>query len=251
MLWLAVSVGSFLTGSYLAFAFLMLMPGTGLLVFLVYGYKPRQLLVEKGSDYNRLVVATADVNGRDWKVFYGESTIVNSFLNRPLFHEKPINSLAIRRLLRALLRLFILSQWVIAVAAASLKEWNAIIISFWIMLCIFSNLFAYMARHGVKDWLEYSVNLDLKLYKVSLSSRRALLNTILALNPDTFDYLEGTDEEDMNAFKKGATKWIDPILAEGESRSLWEAVILSRMKGEQVSEDDRKYYWYKYIDEGI
>jgi hypothetical protein len=98
MLWLAVSVRSFMIGTYLAFAFIMLMPGTVLLVFLVHSYKPRQLLVEKGSEYNRLVVATSDVTGYDWKVFYGESTIINSFLNRPLFHEQLINSPRIQRI---------------------------------------------------------------------------------------------------------------------------------------------------------
>jgi hypothetical protein len=80
-----------------------------------------------------------------------------------------------------------------------------------------------------------------------LSSRRAL-------NPDTFEYLPGKDEEDMKAFRDGGVKWIDSILAKGESRSLWEAVTLSKMKADvddQVDKGSRDSYWYKYVDGGL
>lgn len=133
----------------------MLMRGTGILVSIIHGSKPRQLLVDKGTDYNHMVVVTENVNGSNWMVFYGESKIVNSFLNRPLYREKSTRSPAIRRLLRLLLRGFILSQWAMAIGAASLQEWNALIISFWVLLCIFSHTCIYTAQDGVKDWLQY------------------------------------------------------------------------------------------------
>lgn len=261
VLWLVVGVGSYLLGCYVAGAFLVLMPGTGLLVSLIHGSKPRQLLVDKGTDYNRMVVVTENVNGSNWMVFYGASTIVNSFLNRPLYRDKPTHSPAIRRLLRVLLRVFILSQWAMATGAACLQEWNAFIISFWVALCIFSYSCAYTAQNGVKDWLQYDINLRLKRYEVTLSSRRALLNTVLALNPDTFDCVEGHDEDDLKAYREGAMKWLDHILAKGKSRSDWETATLNAIRSnsaedvEEGKQDDnkdwRKEYWYKYIGEGI
>ena len=239
----------------------MLMPGTGFLVLLIHGSKPRQLLVDKGTDHNRMVVVTENMNGNNWMVFCGESTIVNSFLNRPLWREKSAHSPAIRRLLRSLLRIFILSQWAMAVGAASLEEWNAFIISFWVLLCIFSQSCVYTAQDGVRDWLQYDVGLCLERFEVTLSSRRALLNTILALNPDTFDSIDGQEVDHPRLFREGAIKWLDPILARGKSRSDWETATLNLMRsngkddvaeGEQdINKDWRKEYWYRYIGEGI
>lgn len=261
VLWLVVGVGSYLLGCYVAGAFLVLIPGTGILVSLIHGSNPRQLLVDKGTHYNRMVVATEDVNGSNWMVFYGESTIVNSFLNRPLYREKSTHSPAIRRLLRVLLQGFIISQWAMAIAAASLQDWNALIISFWILSCIFSHTCIYTAQDGVKDWLQHDISLGLERYEVTLSSRRALLNTILALNPDTFDFVEGQDENNPKPYREGAMKWLDHVLAKGKSRSDWETATLNLMRsngednveeGEQDDNKDwRREYWYKYIGEGI
>ena len=261
ILWLVVCIGSYLLRCYVAGAFLVLMPGTGFLVLLIHGSKPRQLLVDKGTDHNRMVVVTENMNGDNWMVFCGESTIVNSFLNRPLWREKSAHSPAIRRLLRSLLRIFILSQWAMAVGAASLEEWNAFIISFWVLLCIFSQSCVYTAQDGVKDWLQYDVNLRLERFEVALSSRRALLNTILALNPDTFDSIDGQEVDHPRPFREGAIKWLDPILARGKSRSDWETATLNLIRsngkdhvaeGEQDNNKDwRKEYWYQYIGEGI
>lgn len=91
-----------------------------------------------------------------------------------------------------------------------------------------------------------------------MSSRRALLNTILALNPDTFDIVEGQDENNLKPYRE---EWLDHVLARGQSRSDWETATLNVMRsnGEDIAEEDkqddnkdwRKEYWYKYIGEGI
>ncbi|KAL8668845.1 MAG: hypothetical protein Q9168_006542 [Polycauliona sp. 1 TL-2023] len=261
ILWLVFAVGSFLSGSYLAGAFLVLLPGTGLLVSFIHGSKPLQLLVDKGADYNRLVVVTENVNGSNWMILFGESTIVNSFVNRPLYRAKPIHSPTMRRILRIALRGFIFSQWAMAIGAASLQDWNALIISFWILLCIFSHTCVYTARDCVKDWLQHDVDLRLDCYEATLSSRRALLNTILALNPDTLEVVEGQDETSPKRYREGAMKWLDQVLARGRSRSDWETATLNVMRrnGEDIvregEQDDnqewRKEYWYTFIGEGL
>lgn len=68
---------------YLSLMFLIVVPATGIVIFFLYGSTPR-LLDESGSGYNRLVVVAEHMNAADWTVFYGENTIINSFLNRPL-----------------------------------------------------------------------------------------------------------------------------------------------------------------------
>lgn len=74
-----------------------------------------------------------------------------------------------------------------------------------------------------------------------MSSRRALLNTILALNPDTFDFVEEHDEDDLKAYREGAMKWLDHFLAKGKSRSDWETATLNatRSNGEEDVEEGK------------
>lgn len=81
------------------------------------------LLIESRSGYNRLVVIAEHMNATDKTVFYGESTIISSFLNRSEPFGPQICGLAL-----ASLRM-VLSQWcVLAIGPAALKDWNAYLI---------------------------------------------------------------------------------------------------------------------------
>jgi hypothetical protein len=86
--------------TYLAMAFLLVVPLTGTVIFALYGSSPRGLLVTEpvsGKRYNRLILVAEHVNAADWIVFYGESTIVNSLLNRPLEPRGPRKSWSVGR----------------------------------------------------------------------------------------------------------------------------------------------------------
>src|SRR5262249_45392161 len=69
---------------WISFTFCLLTPFTGLVVYALYGFRPRRLLVEKRSDYVRLLLVSEHMNSSEWIVIYGESTVVDSLLNRPL-----------------------------------------------------------------------------------------------------------------------------------------------------------------------
>ncbi|KAI0532029.1 hypothetical protein GGR58DRAFT_518048 [Xylaria digitata] len=203
--------------AWLSLAFLVLMPITGVIVFILHGSNPRCLLVEKPTRWNRLIA------------FYGESTIINSLLNRPL---KPLGSVKrppIATSLRIILRVFILGQWAIALGAAAIKDWNAYFVTFWISFCIFMQAYVMPPEKGAKQWMKSYASIKIERYRTTLSSRRALLNTIIALNPDTFALLPGENREDRDRFAAEAMKWIDPILVEGPTRTRWEEATLKAM----------------------
>ncbi|KAK7965767.1 uncharacterized protein PG986_000044 [Apiospora aurea] len=156
----------------------------------------------------------------DWKVFYGESTLVNSVLNLPLRGNPPRH----KELpgLRTFLRCLIFSQWAITVASAAKKDWNALGISFWVLFCILARTFAFSAKESTRSWLQHSSGIRLERFETDLSSRRALLNTVMALNPDTFAIDSTTGKEEHSALYSGALLWIDPILKPGPDRTKWE-----------------------------
>jgi hypothetical protein len=155
---------------YWALAFLVLMPLTGASITRIHVKGPRYLNIEGSSPFNRLVVVTQHMNETNWRVFYGESSVVNALLNKPLLrdrpgpkneksqasqssHAEPINvqeelarpkndkkSFLAKRgrvatgielhAVRLALRFFVLGQWVVAIAAAALQGWDAYIIAF-------------------------------------------------------------------------------------------------------------------------
>lgn len=280
MAFLACLAATVVLRLYFALAFLALMPATGLVVHAMYGGRPRRLLVDDASAYNRLVVVAEHMNAADWIVVYGESTLVNSLLNRPLEASgpKPASS-AIAGVLRVALRSLILGQWAMAIAAAATKNWNSFFICFWVVFSISTHAYLIPPTSLAKDWLRSCAKVKLRRYQTQVSSRRALLNTLVALNPDTFPETsapQGLHGEDRTGFSKEGMRWIDPILKPTHSRTAWEGATreaLEELSGltpaDLTSELYRssevnflsagwnsKYrgkecYWKKFITEGI
>ncbi|KAI0907409.1 hypothetical protein F4823DRAFT_553607 [Ustulina deusta] len=259
-----------LARSWIALAFLIIMPLTGSVVYLVHGGRPRRLgaKADSGSRYNRLVVVTRHMNESQWQVYYGESSVVNSLLNWPLRSE-PLSSKRTRAWLRMLLRVLILGQWAAAIGAAAVKDWNAYLITIWIVICIFSHTFAFSGKRSVKSWLRHFADIEMERFTTQLSSRRALLNTIIALNPDTFS-IDRNGKENLDKFDSGSLLWMDPILKAGPERSMWEeatrqAMVEERNLEAETTESESGVdqihpnwekvfgdrYWCKYIPEGM
>ncbi|KAF7586205.1 hypothetical protein BBP40_009296 [Aspergillus hancockii] len=262
---------------YLALAFLVAVPVTGLVVSALYGCKPRRLLVDGHSSYNRLALLTEHMNSMDWIVFYGESTIVNSLLNRPLEPSDDAVSSPTASWLQGMLRILILGQWGLVIGAAALKNWDAFFITFWVVLCIFSHAYLIPPSLGAKDWMRLNARIRIERVGTQVSSRRALLNTIIALNPDSFAWSASKQQEDRSKLDESGMRWVNPVLAPSSSRSQWEeatrramneaaerysnAELASAMwhdeKGGVLSAEwntgypSDKYYWKPFILEGI
>jgi hypothetical protein len=260
---------------YVTLAYTMILLLTGWVVSIMYGGKPRQLRVEHGSKYNRLVVAALHMNETRWQAFYGESSVINSLLNWPLRNEQ--NSRSMLWASRLALRILILGQWALILGASVLKGWDAYFITFWILFCIIWQSHLFSPERRAKKWMEYFADVEMERYEVQLSSRRALLNCIIALNPDTFPIDSATGNGDYSAFYEGATKWIDPILKRDPDRASWEEATRLAMveansqatpfinsKGEcmrkgpavlQSAENEDKLhttrYWFRFISEGM
>lgn len=213
----------------LAFAFLILT--TGFVVFTLHGRKSLHLLVSKPSSFNRLVLVAEHTNASSWTAFYGESTLVNSLLNRPLEPIGPDISATMARMARIALGLCIGGQWALILGAAALKGLDAYVITFWVVFCILTHALLIPPLAAVREWLRSCACIELRRYQAQLSSRRALLNTVMALNPDTFSQSEATKQDDRSSFYKDALKWIDPILAQGSSRTRWENATRDAMNG--------------------
>ncbi|RYP37607.1 hypothetical protein DL768_010850 [Monosporascus sp. mg162] len=103
-------------------------------------------------------------------------------------------------------------------------------ITFWIVFCILAHVLLITPQTAAREWLRSCACIELRRYRAQLSSRRALLNTIMALNPDTFLRSEITKQEDRSSFYEDALKWIDPILARGLSRTRWENATREAME---------------------
>ncbi|KAI1490445.1 hypothetical protein F5X96DRAFT_694669 [Biscogniauxia mediterranea] len=267
---LAMIVMSGILQTWLSLAFLVLMPITGVVVLGIHGSNPRRLLVEKPTRWNRLILVAEHENTTNWMAFYGETTILNSLLNRPL---KPLDSgerTPLTTMLRMVLRVLILGQWAIVLGAAAVKNWNAYFITFWIAFCIFMQAYVMPPEQGAKEWMKSYAGIQIQRCHTTLSSRRALLNTIIALNPDTFSLLPGTDQDNRDNFAPGAMKWIDPILGTGPERVKWEEATLKAMNditthfppkktknpesnvpSAEWKEEYKKEFWAPFILEGI
>ncbi|KAI0002609.1 hypothetical protein F4779DRAFT_622243 [Xylariaceae sp. FL0662B] len=270
---LAMIAMSAILQTYLSLAFLVLMPLTGSVVLVLYGINPRRLLVNSASEFNRLILVAEHLNATDWIVFYGESTILNSLLNRPLEPRGPKKRPAHTAVLRMILRIFVVGQWALALGASATKDWNAYFICFWIALCIIVHAYMIPPQREAKEWMKSYAGFQMERYQTRLSSRRALLNTVVALNPDTFALLRETQKEDRTKLDDEAVKWIDPILERGLSRTKWEQATLGAMNeaAAQASPEDmemdakhresfpseewkreyQKEYWSPFITEGI
>lgn len=255
--------------TWISFAFLLLIPVTGMVVFCLYGSQPRRLLVEKKSEYIRLLLVTEHMNSADWLVIYGESTIVNSLLNRPLEPDGLSLSPAMTMVFRFLLRLMILGQWGLVLGAAATKDWNSYFVCFWISFSIFSQAYLITPQRGAKAWSELQANLKLQRYGTRVSTRRTMINTIVALNPDTFSFDEEAKVPNMTEFNNEGMKWVDPILTPSNNRTMWEEATLKAMVEDQQQlaasdpdsfpspgwnakyADPKTCYWREFIPEGI
>ena len=243
-------VMSVILETWVALAFFCLMPVTGLIVYALHRNGPRRLLVDRPSDYNRLV------------------------LNRPLEPRRRASDLRapITRVSHMALRVLILGQWAMALAAAALVDWNAYCITFWVVVCITTFAYAIPPEYEAREWTT-ACGLKLTRFRTVVSSRRALLNAIIGLNPDSFAYNSETEQDDRSVFAPGALRWVDPILKDGPARIAWEVETrrmmadepdrfegkaLDAFEAEQalLAEPDAKYtgtrdYWKDYIPEGM
>ncbi|GAP83670.1 putative peptidase family M3 [Rosellinia necatrix] len=255
---------------YISFAFLLVIPLTGGVIHATRGGHPPTLKDTPGSNYNRLVVAALHMNETDWLAFYGETTLVNALLNLPLRVKR--FSGANHWALNIALRLLIFGQWSLAIGAAATQGWDAYVITFWILLCIFFHVFIFSTRHSCQDWLEQSASFRLSRIEVELSSRRALLNTLVALNPDSFAFDPASQKDVLAAFYPNSLAWIDPILKCCPDRSVWEEATRMAMAAERdpvkaaqgqkpasangPAEPEwvskfKQWYWCRFISEGI
>jgi hypothetical protein len=124
-------------------------------------------------------------------------------LNKPLYRAGITPAL---RLLRPLLQLLIGGQWVLAVGSCAMQDWNALLITFWLVFCVWASTYTFPPESGVYDWLRYNCNLGILRVQAefsSRSSRRSMLSAMLYLNPDS---------------KERRTDWITAILASSDDR---------------------------------
>ena len=259
---------------YWALVFLVLMPLTGVAINRMHVKGPRKLKIGEPGKYNRLVVVTEHMNETFWRVFYGDSDVVNALLNKPLRKDQPLNEVkawpgkvkawpgkvkawpgkvkawpgkvkawydkvatgAELSFFRLAFRAMVAGQWVLAIAAAALQGWDAFIIAFWIGLSILSRTFIFSEEQTVREWVHNDVGVEFERYRVTLSSRKTLLGLIVALNPDSFK-LEGTKKTDYSSKQTDAWRWIDPILKVSDERDEWQEKLRSALKKEKISPD--------------
>ena len=278
ILWTAsISVAIFL-GTYISLAFLVAVPATGGVIFILYGSNPRRLLVSKPgtSRANRLILVAEHMNSTHWTAFYGESILVNSLLNRPIEPSGPRLPPAARPVLHGVLRVLILGQWAMALAAAATKDWNSYLLCFWVAFCIFAHAYVIPVGSLAGNWATSFAGIRMERYQTTLSSRRTMLNTILALNPDTFALDSGSSSNNNNnnnnkqeiqtSFDAEALRWIDPILERGVLRTRWEQASLKAMQESQNNDKMESLlpgpssewlgeygndYWAPFVFEGI
>ena len=232
--WIVLVVSAAMAGLYHGLAYLLIMPMTGLVVRVTHGYMPRQLVKPDGSSLDRLVVASDSLNASEWWAFYGQGSLINSIVNKPIC--RATNSVE-SKALGWLLRLLIAGQWYLVVSSCALQNWNAFFVSFWIVLCAIESVFGYPAEDNAKDWLRQDCKVASKLFRTVFSSRRALLSALIYLNPDS---------------KDECTKWIDPILADTQDRRDWEAAMLLAINDVSlVDQAGKDKHWWKYILEAV
>ena len=263
---------------YIGLAFLILVPITGLLIFFLYGNRPRTLRSQGFGESDRIIVVTEHPNSTNWKVFCGEGAIVNPILNLPLKARRERLSRTSERLTRIVLRVLILAQWAVVLASAALKNWNSIIICFWIIFCIVTHTYFLPPTMGAQCWIKSCACISIERYQTNVSSRHALLNTIMALNPDTIPWSsKNLSPVRVQKWVDGAMTWIDPVLKQCPDRTRWETASREALAQsaehfgiEQLASDDListlwqsgrltwhvEYekmgdYWLQYIPEGI
>ncbi|KAJ2974249.1 hypothetical protein NQ176_g6156 [Zarea fungicola] len=258
---------------WISLAFFLIVPITGWTVSSLHGNQPR-LPDHNDSSGQRMLVVCEHMNTARWLVLIGESTLINSLLNRPLKQQRPPCSPSTKILLRLFLRICIAGQWGAAIAAAVTKGWSSYLISLWQCSIILFHAFLVTPSDAAKDWATRHARLKIQRFGIQASSRRALLNTIVALNPNTFPATERGAPNRAKFFVTGM-KWIDPILTGSADRECWEeatrqamieASKLKEMVGVSSAEAQpfladfpsqpwrdkfARHYWMERIPEGI
>ncbi|KAK1981456.1 hypothetical protein LZ30DRAFT_82095 [Colletotrichum cereale] len=268
--WLLIAcniAAAFLLGYQIGAVFLICVCFSGTFVCFLHGNRPRSFLRNDPSNFPRIVITSQHANSTDWKVFYGDSRLLNSLLNLPL-HAEPSPHPRRIQALRILLRLSILVQWACALAASVLKDWNSLFISLWIVFCVVSQTYLIPPDVAAENWMRSQAAIKMERCHVTLSSRRALLSTLLALNPDVLDPKAPT-----------STACIDLILKQGPERDQWEEAlkralaqtgIMEKSEADEVASGGSKEgfwksprfewptgpghklkYWVPYTTEGI
>lgn len=209
LLWITVLATSVLSGQYLASAYLVTLLFTGLTIRYSHGHKTRKLLYPQESGFSRMVVLCDSVNGNEWVAFIGGHRAVDSLLNKPLYQVEPRKY---PMALNILLRLLVFTQWGLTAVACAFHDWNGLIISAWIAVCAFTSAYVYSEYSSVDDWLRMN-HLRLEKVELNFSTRRAMLSTLVTLNPD-----------------RENTKWIDPILNTSDDRQKWEEALLGHLE---------------------
>jgi hypothetical protein len=264
-LWVFLVVASTALQSYLSLAFLVAILLSGLSNIAIHGNKPRRQAtrdtgghVSDMGGHNRIVLTAEHVNATHWRAYYGVSTVVNPLLNWPLlpgeFKDK-------RRhvLLRHLLRASIYMQWTTAVGAAAQQGLAAYLIALWIFFCIICINHTFCSDLAARDWLEGSAEVRLQRYTACLSSRRALLNTVMCLNPDTQPAQSASAPNQPGQTTLEGIGWMDPILKTGAARDLWlhascRAMYPGSVAGNSPAQLEQEFadqYWWPFIQEGI
>lgn len=255
LLWALLLACTGVLGLWIAFDFLLAVAFSGFCVTLAHGSGPRYLGERSPSVYNRLVVSASNVNSTKWTAYYGESSVVNALLNWPILPRQPTRSSSAVRLL---LRVAILCQWALAIAAAAEASWSGCIVAFWILFCVLNITYVFCSDGAVLEWMTRRAGITLERHGVTLSSRRALLNTLIALNPDTF--AEGREKDSLghSLYSPGGLSWLDPILKDGADRDCWlEATRRSlcsipstKPAQSQLHLEYGQHYWWKFVGEG-
>ncbi|KAK4140481.1 uncharacterized protein C8A04DRAFT_31977 [Dichotomopilus funicola] len=232
VLWASAVGIALATQLYLAAAYLLLLPLSGLTVKYAHGGEPRGLLDNRPSPNSRVVIATNSLNASDWWLFYGASPTVNSILNKPLNRAgAPPSRYAV-----FVLQGLILGQWALAVATCAFQNWNAIFVSIWLAFCSLSSAYLYPAQQGVRDWLELDCGVKARKVTAEFSSRRSMLVAMVYLNPDS---------------KTNGLSWINPILAPCDERTRWERALLQYIDDGSFAIEEKREYWHDFIEEGV
>jgi len=245
-----------LAGLYVALIYLLLMPITGLVVKITHGGKRRDLVDNAANEHKRMVVCTSSFNATHWWIFLGSSRMVNSMLNKPLFRVGPVPR---GPYWSWLLQLLIAGQRATALTSCALVDWNALVITFWIVLCAVTSTYLIQPGQCVRDWLRRDCRIKTTHITTTFSARRSMLSAMVYLNPDT---------------KERRTDWLNPILAPCQDRSDWESALLNAIEqgtirtmlsettdcdadsrclctDSKMSTEDRKLYWSRFIEEGL
>ncbi|GAD95923.1 hypothetical protein AN3553.2 [Paecilomyces variotii No. 5] len=234
-LWLSSLIINFISGLYVAAAYLILLALTGVVVSISWGGWPCHLRNEHHSPHSRLIIAADSMNASRWLAFYGDSSTLNGLLCRTFYRKQ--NLVVPRKPLRWTLSLLVVGQWILALISCTLQNWDALMISAWCIFCALTSEWAYSPSHSARDWIRYTCNISIRRVQTHFSSRRAMLGALVAVNPDT---------------KERRLQWINPILEDGPERREWQRALLESIETGvcpiSVPEDS---IYRKWIQEGV